>query len=125
MTESDRKLEVELAEIATSLRHLEEDMAEAKGERRAMADELKSFVARLVALEGQEQRMEGIPAQVAKNEKDNAVQEAVKRAYETFDERQAQRDRDLRQRVMMLLGIPGSLLSIAALVAIYQGVNGP
>lgn len=29
---------------------------------------------RIIAIEGQERRMEGIPAQVNKNEKDNAVQ---------------------------------------------------
>jgi hypothetical protein len=114
---SDDDLRMHMAEIRTSLRHLEEDMGEAKADRRAMADELKSFVARLVALEGADRRLQGIPAQVAKNEKDNAVQEAMREAREHIVG-------ELKRTVGLVLGVPGAVVAVAAVLALLRGLSG-
>jgi len=76
MTDTD--LNSRLARMETSLRHIEQDVQDAKQERTDAARQTQDFMARLVKLEAGDKALSGIPDRVAHAEATNEVQEAVK-----------------------------------------------
>jgi len=117
-------LNARLARMETSLRHIEQDVLEAKTERADAVKQTQDFMARLVKLEAGDKALSGIPDRVAHTEATNEVQTALQKAYEEFERRQRERDRNLAQKIGIYVGVIVTLVTTLSGAAIYLMENG-
>lgn len=114
---TDNDLRAQLARIQTALEHLQEDMQEAKCERREQTSKMESFISRLVTLETEGRYMENLPDRVAHNESQNQVQDAERKG-------RSETVKEIRSVVFSGIAAAGTIAAIIALILPYLVGNG-
>ena len=107
---TDNDLRSEIAEIRSTLRHIETELTDAKEHRKETLAFMQDFIARLVRLEAGGAALTDLPKQVHENELLNAAQETRRQAYEDASDA-------MRKTVLAGFAIAGTVSSMIGLLA--------
>jgi transcriptional regulator of acetoin/glycerol metabolism len=115
---SEDEIGAQLASIKTSLQHLHGDMEKARQDWRGTSRKLDGFLERLIILEAGERNLSSLPDKVTQNEKDNAVEKAMRETREHIIT-------ELKKTVGLWLSIPGVIVAVTAIIIAFKELNGP
>ncbi len=110
MTESDLKAQV--AAIRATLDHIEKSLERANTERSETHRIIDDIRERVVRLESSNDHDADLPRRVARNEKENAVQDAVRTE-------RAEVLKDIRRVIFSAIGAVAALVGVSATIIVW------